>query len=243
MDSETKNPDLPDLPDLAPGEIKEQDAGPAEAEPVEAVEAQDTLGDMASDGFVFFTTALISTHALFDRDPLVEYRRHFPKLRDDQAPVAIKCDHPFFQGLGYGLLNNQLVNWDHMLYVVHRQYWEGLHRFLCGIATYDSKRYHYARVGWHHLNMIDPTALHSRRLLPDLPWIQITVFCASTYRGFAYINPAKDPPRTLPYLALKPPDLELQKEAEVLLGPPLHLEEFSQYKEAQHGQVDRGSPS
>jgi hypothetical protein len=88
------------------------------------------------------------------------------------------------------------------------------------------------------LKIVDPTAMHSDKILSEIPFIPITVFCVSGYRGFAYIEPAKDPPRTLPYLALKPPEKELQKEAEQLLGPPPNPEQFAQYKEATHGQAD-----
>jgi len=224
---------------VQPGEVEEADAGPVEGEPTPIAEVDHTLGDMVRDGFVFFTPALITTHGLFDRDPIVEFRRNHPEVTDDQAPFAVDCDFPFFQGLGHGLLTGQFINWNNRLYGIHGDYWEKLHRFISALAMFDAKRYHYAKVGWHPLQLVDPTALHSGSILAEIPAIPITVFCVSGYRGFAYIEPASDPPRTLPFLKLKPPEKELQEEAEVLLGPPARPDELAKYKEAaQDGKTD-----
>lgn len=223
---------------VQPGEVQQADAGPVEGEPTEVTQSKHTLGDMAKDGFVFFTPALITTHGLFDRDPLVEFRRHHPHIKDDLAPFAIDCERPFFQGIGHGIVNGQFIDWNHRLYGMHSQHWEELHRFLSALAMYDAKRYHYAKIGWHHLVIVDPTAMASDKVLTEIPRIRITVFCVSGYRGFAYIEPAKDPPRTLPYLKLKPPERELQEEAEALLGPPANPEELAKYKEAKDGKTD-----
>ena len=88
------------------------------------------------------------------------------------------------------------------------------------------------------LEIVDPTALRSGRVLAEIPTIQITVFCVSSYRCFAYIAPAVDPPRTLPFLKLDPPNQELQAEAQALLGPPAgDVEGLAQYKVQQSGQA------
>jgi hypothetical protein len=223
---------------VQPGEVREEDAGPIEGEPTPVTEVEHTLGDMVKDGFAFFTTALVTTHGLFDRDPIVEFRRMHPQVTDDVAPFAVDCEQKFFQGLGHGLLNGQFIDWDRRLYGIHSSYWKLLHGFVSSLAMYDAKRYHYAKVGWHQLVIVDQTAMHSGKILTEIPTVPITVFCISGYRGFAYIEPAKDPPRTLPFLKLKAPEPELQKEAEALLGPPANPEQFAQYKEATHGETD-----
>lgn len=228
------------VPAVKPGEVREGCAGPAEDRPVAATEPKHTLGDMLNDGFCFFTTALITTHGLFDRDPLVEYRRNRPQLTDQDAPFAIDSQYPFFSGIGHGLLNGQFINWDHRLYGVHKSHFDDLLKFVAAIAMYDQQRYHYAKVGWHPLIITDPTALHSGRILTEIPRIPITVFCVSGNRTFAYIEPAKDPPRTLPFLKLRAPDRAIQVEAEALLGPPADPSEFAKFKESQyHGETDR----
>jgi hypothetical protein len=229
---------MADEAQVQPGEVREEDAGPVEGKPTEVAEVEHTLGDMVNDGFAFFTTALITTHGLFDRDPIVEFRRMNPQISDAEAPFAVDCQYPFFAGLGHGLLNGQFIDWNRRLYGIHREQWETLHRFVASLAMYDAKRYHYAKVGWHQLTIVDQTAMHSGNILTEIPRIPITVFCISGYRGFAYIEPAKDPPRTLPYLKLKPPEPELQAEAEALLGPPANPEQLAQYKEETHGETD-----
>lgn len=229
---------MTDKPELKPGEVLAADAGETTDRPVDMQPVTHTLGDMVADGFMFFTTALIQTHGLFDRDPLVEFRRSHPQLTDEQAPFAVDCEYAFFSGLGYGLLNEQFVNWDHRLYGVHQSSWQQLHQFLSALTMFHRPTYHYAKVGWHMLEIVDPTALRSGRILTEIPTIQITVFCVSSYRCFAYIAPAVDPPRTLPFLKLDPPHRDLQQEAQALLGPPVgDVEELAKYKEKQHGKV------
>lgn len=224
--------------DLKPGEVLAADAGETTDRPVDKQPIEHTLGDMINDGFKFFTTALIQTHGLFDRDPLVEFRRHRPAITDDKAPFAIDCDYPFFSGLGYGLLNDQFVQWDRRLYGIHADSWPALHQFVSALTMYHRPTYHYAKVGWQMLEIVDPTALRSGRVLAEIPTIQITVFCVSSYRCFAYIAPAVDPPRTLPFLKLDPPNPDLQAEAQALLGPPAgDVDGLAQYKAQQSGQV------
>lgn len=222
---------------VQPGEVSEGDAGPVTGKPTDVVEVPHTLGDMVNDGFFFFTTALVTTHGLFDRDPIVEFRRMHPKIADSDAPFAVDCQYPFFNGLGHGLLNGKFIDWNRRLYGVHGDYWEVLHRFVSSLAMFDAERYHYAKVGWHPLIIVDQTAMHTGAILTEIPSIPITVFCVSGYRGFAYISPAEDPPRTFPFLTLSPPKAELQAEAEALLGPPANPEQLAQHKESTHGEI------
>lgn len=216
-------------PKLEPGEIQEVKQDKSD-ETVEIKQEKVTLCDMAEDGYMFFTTALLMTHGLMDVDPLIEYRKYEPKLSDADAPFAIDCDYPFFDGLGFGLLGREFVNWNNRIYGIHRQYWKSMHNFLCGLILYKQDIYHYAKVGWHELIICDPTTLHSGRVLRQLPALRITVFLVSGYRGIASIAPAKDPPRTLPCLRLDKPDPVVQKEAEALLGPPVNPEQFIQHR-------------
>lgn len=204
----------------APGEVTQESVSPPDGEMMPEDSSGHTLSDLAGDGFVFFTPALILTHGLFDRDPLVEFRRANPDIDDDASPFVIDCEYPFFQGIGHSVMCGQFVNWDHRIYGVHSSIWPRVHQFVTSLGLFEPARYHYAKVGWHPLQIVDPTTLHSGRLLPDLPVIEVTVFCVSSYRAFAYIEQAADPPRTLPYLNVQPPKPEIVKEAEALLGPP-----------------------
>jgi hypothetical protein len=189
--------------------------------PVREDEAAHTLTDMVRDGFVFFTPALLLTHGLFDRDPIVEFNRTHETEDEAERPFFVDCQFPFFQNLGFGMVGGQLVNWDHRLYGICGRNWEELRSFLGALAWYDPHRYNYARVGSHALQIIDPTLLHDHgNALTELPFIEITVFCVSTYRGFVWMSPATDPPRTRPFPRVEPPRKRLQQEAEAVLGPP-----------------------
>lgn len=197
--------------------------------PVQEEPKLSTIGDMIKDGFVFFTPALLLTHAHFDRDPLVEFNRTHTTNDPQEQPFFVDCERPFFQGLGRSLLGDKLVNWNHRLYGVHKDVWPQCRDFIAAIAVYDVKRYHYAKMGSHDLRIIDPTALRGHGGVAELPVIDITVFCVSAYRYFVWIAPAVDPPRTLPYVKLDPPQPEIIPEAEAVLGPPAAPERAFHY--------------
>lgn len=179
-----------------------------------------TLGDMRADGYVFFTPALIITHGLFDRDPVIEFNRTHQTNDESDRPFHVDSEYPFFQALGKSLVQGDLVDWDHRLYGVHETHWAQLRDFIAAIAIYDPKRYHYAKIGFHNLKIVDPTALHANRVSAELPTIDIWVFFVSAYRYFAWMAPAKDPPRTFPFAQVDPPKPEIKVEAEAILGPP-----------------------
>lgn len=212
-------------------DVEQKEAPPQTDDPAirEEPEPQHTISDMVRDGFVFFTPALITTHGLFDRDPVVEFNRTHSTEDEAERPFFIDCQFPFFDGLGFGFAAGQFVNWDHRLYGICKANWGALCGFIKALAWYDPKRYNYARVGSHKLRIVDPTALHGSGIVLDaLPTIEITVFCVSTYRGFVWISPALDPPRTHPFPRVDQPSKELRKEAEMVLGPPPAPERLAQ---------------
>jgi hypothetical protein len=190
-----------------------------------------TLGDLQRDGFVLFTPALIVTHGLFDRDPIIEFNRTHETTAASERPFQVDCDHPLFQHLGKSLVQGALIDWDRRIYGVHESIWEQLRDFVGAIALFDSKRYHYAKVGYHQLKIVDVTALHGG-VIQELPTVDIWVFFVSTYRYFAWMAPAKDPPRTLPFVQVDPPKPEIKAEAEAVLGPPPSPEQILNYRKS-----------
>jgi hypothetical protein len=198
------------------------------------VQRERTLGELCRE-FVFFTPALILTHGRFDRDPLREFNAQCPTDDEDARPFAIDATgEPFFQGLGQGLLPHHLgdlspevVDWDRRLYGIANSRWAECHKFLSGIAIYDSTRYHYARVMYYVLTVVDATALGSS-LLTELPTINITVFGVATNRRTVYLAPAVDPPRTRAFPDERPPQDDILREAEAMLGPPPDPEQLAQ---------------
>lgn len=206
---------------------------PADAQdgddPVREETREVTVSDMARDGFVFFTTALIITHGLFDRDPLVEFNRYHETEDDAERPFAVDCQYPFFQDVGQSVVNDELVNWDHRLYGIPEHNWPYCESFIKAIAMFDAKLYHYAKVGSHALTIVDPTKLHSTGVIKELPTVDITVFCVSGYRNFVWMAPAADPPRTRPFPKVDPPMSGIKAEAEALLGPPPSPEQLGRF--------------
>lgn len=216
--------------DEQPFDVKTGEAPPQAGEPVREEEAS-TLSDMVADGFQFFTPALLVTHGLFDRDPVVEFNRTMDTTDDSERPFAVDCEHPFFSGLGKGLLNGQFVDWDHRLYGIVGEHWEQLLGFLNSLAWHDPKRYNYAKVGSHDLTIVDPTKFYGHGgVLTEIPVLPITVFCVSGYRNFFWIRPAKDPPRDLATVQVDPPMEDIAEEAEAILGPPPNPERIVEYR-------------
>jgi hypothetical protein len=207
------------------GQTEKEGPGPQPAK-------ESTIGDMARDGFVFFTPALITMYGLLDRDPVVEFNKTHHTTDDAERVFYIDCEYPFFTGLGEGLLGGQLVDWDHRIYGITGANWGPCKSFLEAISGFSAKLYHYFRIGTHELSIVDPTAFygHGGTLL-ELPVIDLTVFCVSTNRSFSWIAPAKDPPRTMPYLYVDPPRPEIIPEAEAILGPPPAPEQIAKFRE------------
>jgi len=200
------------------GQVDEQDGdSPDEKQQSQAA----TLQDLVEDGVVLFTPALVTTHGGFDRDPVVEFARTVSTTDPDILPFVIDSEFQFFEGLGLGLLPGSPlpVNWNNRLYGVNEETWPELKNMMENIAWYDPKRYNFGQVGSHELTIVDPHAL-ARGFVAEIPSVTITVFCVSALRGFYYINPATDPPRTLPTVVTNPPDPALVAEAQSVLGPP-----------------------
>jgi hypothetical protein len=226
-----------DIPDPArqPLLVEPHEVPPQEDDQPVREEQLSTLSDMQRDGFVFFTPVLISTHGLFDRDPIIEFSRTHTTNDEAERPFYVDCAYPFFQDLGKSLVREQLIDWDHRLYGIHESQWESLRDFVGSIAIYDANRYHYAKVGYHNLRIVDPTTLHSGQVMLSLPTLDIWVFFVSTYRYFAYLAPAVDPPRTRPYVKMEPPKPEIKAEAESILGPPPAPEQLALYQRRREG--------
>lgn len=203
-------------------------------EPAQEAPAEGSLCDMAKDGYVFFTTALILTHGLLDRDPVAEFERTHTTNDPATRCQAIDCEYPFFEGLGMGVLGNALVNWDHRLYAVVPETWVECKSFLEAICAFSTKKQHYFRTGSYQLNIVDPIAFHGfgvGRYGGELPVIEVNVFCVATNRLFAWIAPPENPPLTLPSICLGPPRPEVIPEAAAVLGPPPAPHDLAKFRE------------
>ena len=166
---------------------------------------------------VLFTPALLVTYGLMDRDPVGQYVQH---VRPDLAPVAMDGP-PIFQGLGKSNLQDSgLIDWDRRIYAVPKAGWTACRDFLGGLVLFDRRRMHYARMAYYELQVIDTWAFGRGHILPELPYVPVTVFAVSTNRHFIYLEPARDPPRTWPWLVVDFARPETIREAEALLGPP-----------------------
>ena len=192
------------------------DVGPAEGAPPEEKSLEHTLQDLASE-CVLFTPALLVTHGYFDRDPVIEFlRMHKPT----HHPFKMHFDQAFFSGLGKTQLLGDVVDWDYRLYGIAKEGWEICRDFIGSIALYDPHRYHFARLLYHELEVVDPIAMRARGALAELPTVTIHSFAVSSNRNFVYLAPATDPPRTLPYPTVEPAKPSVVTEADILMGPP-----------------------
>lgn len=207
----------------------QQEAPPALESPVEVTDeaASHTLQDMAKD-FVFFTPALMVTHGLFDREPVVEFTLQHPVADPDLAPFAIDSEYPFFEGLPLSNYGGQTIDWNRRLYGIVKERWELIREFLSRIVLLDTRRKHYAKVCWHSLIVVDHLTLRTRPGIGELPTLTIFVFAVSGNKRFTYLAPAKDPPRTRPYPAVEAPRPDIIIEAEAVMGPPPDPEQLVQ---------------
>ena len=168
-----------------------------------------TLADLQTEGVALFTPALIVKFGLFDRDPVVEFCRTHQTNAADERIFSVDSVKPFFQDIGTSELNGKTIDWDRRLYGVLGDYWNEVRDFMCALAIMDTRTGHYARVGYHVLTIVDPTALGTTRATHSLPMLNIYVFCVASNSQFVWLSPAKDPPRTQAYPRIDPPRLEL----------------------------------
>lgn len=173
---------------------------------MQSAPAVQTLHDLREQ-FVFFTPALLVTHAHFDRDPVFEYVEQMA-VPESERPMSIDCQMPFFSRLGKTQLgrypHSVEVMWDHRLYACHAHRWEECREFICRIAVTDRQRRLYAAVSWYSLPVVDVTTLAARPAM-RLPLIDVVVFAVHTNYNTHYLARAIDPPRSRPYPATLPP--------------------------------------
>lgn len=191
----------------------------------------EALVDMYREGFRFFTPALITTHGLLDRDPVVEFDKTHQTTDPDERVMCLDCEYPLFEGIGVGLLGGKAVNWDHRLYAAIEETAAQCISFLSAVSAYSAAQYHYFRVGTYTMPILDPIAFNGHRGLTHIPMVEITVCCVATNRSFAWLEPAKDPPRTKAYLQVGPPRPEVQAEAAAVLGPPPQPHNLVKFRE------------
>lgn len=221
--------------------VERHETGPLRDAPAEQVPERHTLGDMARDGYVFFSYALILTHGHFNRDPLVEWLSNRPGLDKDLHPHTIICKRPVFQGLPSTRINGQLRHWNHEISCIRKESWEDCRDFIGSIAILDREKKFYARLLMHELKIVDPVAMASK-ILTEIPTLDIFVFCVSSTTSFTWLKPAVDPPRTFAYPIQQLPRPDVLAEAEAVLGPPPDPQRLTDYLEQKRGQDDHRPP-
>lgn len=146
----------------------------------------------------FFTPAVAYVKAGFDRDIVHEYLLE-KSPPDNEAPFSIDCQWPLFQGLGYGKLGREVVNWDKRLYAIPKQRWDEFLRFATSIAFHATKPVTYGRIVCHGLVAVDVVALNTQRPTQVVPAFGMSVFGAAMTTGTWFMAAARDPRRTRPY--------------------------------------------
>jgi hypothetical protein len=178
-------------------------------EPAPVVKKSHTLTDLSAE-FEFFTTGVILAATPFDRDPVAEFLQTRPPATPELAPKAIDSIRPFFTGLGKHRCNNQIIDFDHRLYMIHRDAWEDLRDTISGIAMLFRDKAFFGRVNFYETKMVDIFLLKKQQFLPSLPEVPLTVFGVSTTETFAYLERRgellaliKEPPRPESQVELK----------------------------------------
>jgi hypothetical protein len=184
----------------------------------DAPQSEHTLLDLA-EHFIYFSPALMMQHGHFDRDPVADFitTREVPP---EEGVIAVDHETPFFYGLGRGLCAGQLIDWDHRIYMIPKHRWEECQAYISSIIIKDNARRQYTVFGWYELPVVDPTTLKSGRVLERLPFIAVQMLAASSNKGFFYLEPAVDPPRTLPKVTRDGPRAEIVTQSICVLAPP-----------------------
>lgn len=197
--------------------VEQHDAGRPEQARESKTKESHTLQDMAKD-FEFFTTGVIHAVTRFDRDPVAEFNKLKPADSAIEMPQIIDYAHPFFTGMGVGLIAGMPVNLDRRLYAIVRHRWDELRNVISGIAMIHRPTNFYARLNFYELEIVDPFALKKMTVVEKLPTVTITVFGVSSNKSLAYLQSAVFP--TLPRLVTNPPDGSIAAEGLRVLGPP-----------------------
>lgn len=198
--------------------VEQHDAGKPDDDRVAGLPTHQTLVDMAAE-FEFFTPALICIAGRFDRDPVVEYNRQFPRIDEVERPFYVDYSMAFFEGLGDGFVAGQPVNWDRRIYGVRRSRWEHLRDTLAGIAIKHTPSKFFAKIGFYEMPLVDPYALKKMPVVDKLPTVTITVFGVSSNKLFTWLEPRQYP--ALPLKSERLPDQDTIQMAKALFGGPI----------------------
>lgn len=160
-----------------------------------------TLSDLARD-FVFFTPALLHTHARLDRDPVGE----FVQESTSQPLIAgVPSSSPIFSGLR--LAGDSY--WNHIVMAVDRGHWNKLSAFLAGLVINDTSRKVHYKSTLHSLEIVDFLAMAKLSSLPDkIPLVGITVVGLDGNLRRVSIQKAIRPPHDLPWVRTDKPRRE-----------------------------------
>lgn len=189
-------------------DLKEEGVGPVEATPADkfsapiqtvSVGTAASLTALSAD-FVFFTPALLFTHAGLDRDPVQE----FVNSRDDAPEISvISFDEPIFQGLRFP---DGRRDWDHKLLACPRPVWPDLSNFLGRIGLTDTPKRVFYRVFPQVVRVADPVFDHrASALAKDPPTVEVVAVCLDGNTRRVTLDHFKDPLRR-PAVTLRAPD-------------------------------------
>lgn len=200
--------------------VEEQDHGtPQHDRPAD--ENRFSFSEMAKD-YEFFTSALLTSHGGFDRDPVVEFGQHNPACGADGFPQAIDViDDKFFQGIGCHSLLGEPVDWDRRIYAIIRERWNLCRDFISGISWCDQSRKFYGRVNFYEIQLLDLGKVKRGGVIAAPPLFTVTVFGATTTDGFYYLSPPASV-GDFPFLVVEPPRADLLLESQAIVGTELN---------------------
>lgn len=154
------------------------------------------LVELARD-YAFYTTALLFTHGGWQTDPVEDYLRQNPSC----CPFRLDLPRPPFEGLDVG---NDPV-WNYRIFLVLKEQWEGLQKFLMSLGGIDHARRQYNRMLPQLLPVPDWLALEHKAILPTpVPSVGVVTFGIDGTDGCWVFEPVGGVPASYRVLRLSP---------------------------------------
>lgn len=174
-----------------------------------------SLKDLEEE-YVFFTHAILFTHADFDRDPVYDFvTSASANLAGDCPPFHITFPNAVFQGLD---LDGDPA-WNFRVIAAPRSYWPRLDSWLGSLTGVDRDKKLWQQVISQILPVPDGLALARAAILPiPCPMVDVVVFGFSGNQKLVAMEPARNPPIDLPKVVVHPPEEIALRHARALFG-------------------------
>lgn len=93
-----------------------------------------------------------------------------------------------FNGLGTKVVCEKEVDFDRMVYAVHKTVWKDCMEFIGGAAFIDPATGETYRTVIYTIPLVDSDALRKMRIVTSLPTVPLTVFAVNGPRQFSYLT-------------------------------------------------------